>query len=165
MWRAASRRPAAGAAIAQEISDRLRDLLGDAEAGSIEVPGDAPVARKLRDKLGSAATDERTKRPTAVVDTSGSPALLREALNRLDTEGVLVMASDKVVPNTDLNTYADLHRRSLTVVAVRRSPGGVRRLYAWGIAALVVIATSLGLWASPLTAPHPTGSLWSSLLR
>jgi hypothetical protein len=106
------------AATVRRIKDVLAELLGDTPPGRIEVPGDEPVARRLRDALGTVATERKVDRPAAVVDTSGSPEQLVDALTRLDTLGVLVLASAKPASDTDLDVYASVHRRSLTVVAV-----------------------------------------------
>lgn len=106
----------------RQVLGLLREFLNDPPADSIEVPGDAPVAERLRNTLGAAATNKRLSRPVAVVDTSGEATFLLEALDRLDTEGVLVLASQEPASSVHSNVYQDLHRRSLNVVAVP-SPG------------------------------------------
>jgi hypothetical protein len=92
------------------------DLLRERPAGPVEVPGSGLLAHLIRSSLGSpAATGTTEVPPAAIVDTSGSPALITDALRRLAELGILVLAGQSRGRDLTLNLYTDLHRRSLTI--------------------------------------------------
>jgi hypothetical protein len=94
----------------------VADLLGQPD-GPVEVAGDGLLARLMRLRL-QAASRPGAEPPVAIVDTSGSPERIVDALKRLDELGTLVLAGQASGPDPRLNLYTDLHRRSLTVAGV-----------------------------------------------
>jgi threonine dehydrogenase-like Zn-dependent dehydrogenase len=56
-------------------------------------------------------------RPAVIIDTSGSPERIKQALRRLDDLGTLVLTR-AVGDDVSLNLYDDLHFRSLTIMGV-----------------------------------------------
>lgn len=72
------------------------------------------LGRCLPERVVRAST---TSPAAVVIDASGSPERIREALRRLDNLGTLVLACG-VVGWIITNLYTDLHLRGLTIVAV-----------------------------------------------
>ena len=87
-------------------------------ASPVEVLGDGPLAELLRRSLG---TDDASRRPAVVVDTTGDAAELARALRRLDDLGTLVLAGPPPSEPLALDLYGDLHVRGLTVVGVHEA--------------------------------------------
>ncbi|GAA4292514.1 phosphoribosyltransferase [Streptomyces venetus] len=132
-----------------ELGRRVRELLGDEEAGRAVVLGYAETATGLghsvADGLGLAPCLHSTRRPVAGVATAGgfeeshshatSHLLLPEDPELLTGDGPLVLVDDEFsTGNTVLNTVRDLHgrypRRRYVVVALvdMRSAGDAGRL-------------------------------------
>jgi hypothetical protein len=85
----------------------------------VEVAGNGLLAHLIRAPLGGRATIGLGEGPpVAVVDTSGSPARIADALRRLDELGTLILAGQARGRDLTLNLYTDLHRRSLTITGV-----------------------------------------------
>ena len=107
----------------EALVERLLELLVSCRAGPVEVIGDDPVARSLRERVpasvgsGGDPDGAADPKPAVVIDASGSPDSIREALHRLRDLGTLVLTRpmDRGAA-VNLNLYADLHFRSLTVV-------------------------------------------------
>jgi hypothetical protein len=93
-------------------------LLGDRPHGIIEVAGDPVLAGKLRAEIGSWVAEDEASHPTVVVDTTGSPHVIRGALQRLADHGLLILTAELKGTLGQLNYYEDLHRRSLTVIGI-----------------------------------------------
>jgi hypothetical protein len=119
-----------------EVLALLDEALGRSHSSLIEVPGASPLAQALRATLGSQRAREWITRPAAIVDTTGYPHRFEDALRRLDDGGILILASEVPVLDFEVNVYARLHRRSLTVATVSRPHHGpmlsVRRSRAGG---------------------------------
>ncbi|MFF1414240.1 phosphoribosyltransferase [Streptomyces sp. NPDC058289] len=144
--------PAAVYAAGYGLGERVRELLGDAEAASAVVLGYAETATGLghcvADGLGSAPYLHSTRRPVPGVEAAGgfeeahshatSHLLLPEDPKLLAGSGPLVLVDDEFsTGNTVLNTIADLHARHprghYVVVALvdMRSPADRDRLVAF----------------------------------
>lgn len=87
-------------------------------AAPVEVIGDGPVAERLRTAVGRAGDGPLQ----VVVDTTGDPERIADALERLDDLGLLVLAGPLHPGQVSMDLYADLHVRGLTVVGV--APAG-----------------------------------------
>jgi len=95
------------------------DVLAALPAGSnpVEVVGDSALARAVRSRLAERDTSG-ADRPAAVVETTGDPVRIEEAIRRVADLGTVVLAGP-VQPAADpLDLYSDLHLRGLTVVAI-----------------------------------------------
>ncbi|MER5763379.1 phosphoribosyltransferase [Streptomyces sp. NPDC002082] len=165
--------PAAVYAAGYGLGERVRELLGDAEAASAVVLGYAETATGLghcvADGLGSAPYLHSTRRPVPGVEAAGgfeeahshatSHLLLPEDPKLLAGSGPLVLVDDEFsTGNTVLNTIADLHARHprghYVVVALvdMRSPADRDRLVAFaeGLGARVdLIALASGTVSLP----------------
>jgi hypothetical protein len=86
----------------------------------VEVTGDGIIARRIRAIVGSAPVPGTTgvERPGAVVDTTGDPAVILAATQRLTDFGILALVGEPLGRPLDLDLYADVHRRGLRVVGV-----------------------------------------------
>lgn len=144
--------PAAVYAAGYGLGERVRELLGEAEAASAVVLGYAETATGLghcvADGLGCAPYLHSTRRPVPGVEAAGgfeeahshatSHLLLPEDRKLLAGSGPLVLVDDEFsTGNTVLNTIADLHARHprdhYVVVALvdMRSPADRDRLTAF----------------------------------
>jgi hypothetical protein len=83
-----------------------------ATAGPVEILGDGALAGRLRSRL-----PQGPGRPTAVIDTTGDPAAVRDALGRVADLGTVVLARPLPATGT-ADLYGDLHVRGLTVIGV-----------------------------------------------
>jgi threonine dehydrogenase-like Zn-dependent dehydrogenase len=78
-----------------------------------EVVGAGALADALRARLPAPAAP-----PAAIVDTTGDPAAIADALARVDDLGTVVLAGPVPEGTVALDLYADVHVRGLTVVGV-----------------------------------------------
>jgi DNA-binding transcriptional ArsR family regulator len=101
-----------------ELALRIVALLGDHPHGTVEVAGDPILAGKLRAEIGSRVAEDETSQPAVVVDATGSPHVIRGALQRLTDHGLLILTAELRGTLGQLNYYEDLHRRGLTVVGI-----------------------------------------------
>jgi hypothetical protein len=104
---------------AQAFTDAARhvlDLLRERPVGPVEVAGNGLLAHLIRASLDVQAAAPGEVPPAAIVDTSGDPPRISDALRRLAELGILVLAGQSRARDLTLNLYTDLHRRSLTVV-------------------------------------------------
>lgn len=88
----------------------------------VEVTGAGELAAAIRAELGPGepATEER---PGTIVETTGAAAEIQAALARVRDLGLVVLAAAPAADAADLDLYADLHVRGLTVVGVTEPPG------------------------------------------
>ena len=107
--------PAAAIATARAAMDAL----SGAHHGVIEVVGDGPLAEALREMV-----DARPRRdgPSVIIDASGESSALRDALQRSDELGTVILAAPPVDETVDVATYADLHLRGVVVRGVLTDP-------------------------------------------
>jgi threonine dehydrogenase-like Zn-dependent dehydrogenase len=79
-------------------------------------------ARPAADGGGPPAADggdrDRDARPAAIVDTTGDPGRIRDALARLEDLGTLVLAGETGDRPLELDLYPDVHVRGLRIVGV-----------------------------------------------
>ena len=78
-----------------------------------EVVGAGALADALRARLRSPASP-----PAAIVDTTGDPATIAGALDRVDDLGTVVLAGPVPDGPVALDLYASVHVRGLTVIGV-----------------------------------------------
>jgi hypothetical protein len=90
------------------------DTLLDLSHGTIEVIGDGILA----ELVGRLLPERARVGPTAIVETSGSPTAVRDALRRSDPLGTVVLAAPPTASSVELATYADLHVPGTLVVGV-----------------------------------------------
>jgi hypothetical protein len=93
-------------------------VLGDRPCGIIEVAGNSILAGKLRAEIGSWVAEDETQHPAVVIDATGSPHVVRGALQRLADHGLLILTTELRGSLGQLDYYEDLHRRCLTVMGV-----------------------------------------------
>jgi hypothetical protein len=88
----------------------------------VEVTGAGELAAAVRAELGlgERATDEQ---PGTIVETTGAVAEIQAALARVRDLGLVVLAAAPASDAADLDLYADLHVRGLTVLGVAEPPG------------------------------------------
>ena len=72
----------------------------------------AALAQRILGPRGGAGA------PTVMLDTSGSAARIRDAVEHCDRLGTVLLAAPPVDAEVDVRTYADLHVRGLTIVGV-----------------------------------------------
>jgi hypothetical protein len=96
------------------FADQLTVLLRGCRPGPVEVL-DSRLAELLRERLGPRVNETPLRSPAVVIDTSGSPERITDALRRLDDLGTLVLSS-RPGGEVSMNLYADLHLRSLSIV-------------------------------------------------
>jgi threonine dehydrogenase-like Zn-dependent dehydrogenase len=87
------------------------------DTGHVEVVGAGQFADELRALLGDRTHPANPNaRPCAIIETSGAPAALESALKRVEDLGTVVLAGP--AKPLELDLYADLHVRALTLVGV-----------------------------------------------
>lgn len=91
-------------------------------AGQVQVLGSGFVAGAIMALTGATAPAGGA-RPTAVVDTTGDAARIREALERLDDLGTLVLAGELTPDTIEVDLYPDVHVRGLRIVGVALDGG------------------------------------------
>jgi hypothetical protein len=99
-------------AVAAEAVSRVPD-----DGLPVEVLGDGLVAAEVRRLLPPTGGGEGT-RPRCVIDTTGDPEAIAEALGELEDRGTLVAAGPLGSRTFPLNLYADVHLRALRIVGV-----------------------------------------------
>jgi hypothetical protein len=85
--------------------------------GSVEVTGTGLIANQVRALVGTAST-WRAGHPSAVVDTTGDPAVIVDATRRVADLGIVVLAGEALGRKAEMNLYEDVHVRGLTLVGV-----------------------------------------------
>jgi hypothetical protein len=100
-------------AVAREAAAAAQGL----PPGRVDVVGGGLIARRVRALVGdaNAATAER---PRAIVELTGDPEAIVAATRRVADLGVVVLAGETNERRTEINLYADVHRRGLTLVGV-----------------------------------------------
>jgi hypothetical protein len=88
----------------------------------VEVAGSGELAAAIRAELGG-EPGLSEERPGTIVETTGDVAEIQAALARVQDLGLVVLAVAPAPGSRDLDLYADLHVRGLTVVGVAEPPG------------------------------------------
>jgi hypothetical protein len=107
----------AAAAVLETVALSALELVAAVDGGRIEVLGHGAIAERIRDGAG---------RPNGgapldvVVDATGDPALLAEALGRLRDEGTLLLVGERAGRTASFDPYPDLHRRGLRLIGAPR---------------------------------------------
>jgi hypothetical protein len=99
------------------VAAEVVGLLSDHLSGPVQVVGAGSLARLVRKRLGERAWTDGA-RPAVVVDTTGSPENIVDALRRLDDGGTLVLTHGLGARPVPLDLYSDVHLRCLTIVGV-----------------------------------------------
>jgi hypothetical protein len=94
----------------------VRDALAGVE-GVVDVVGAGAVAWLIRTDLGSHRLAEDA--PAAVVDLTGNPDVIIDAVRRVADLGTIVLAGDPAGRVVDFDFYPDVHVRGLRLVGVR----------------------------------------------
>jgi threonine dehydrogenase-like Zn-dependent dehydrogenase len=92
-----------------------------AGGGPLEVSGENALAQALRERLGG--DPPGATRPRVVVETTGGGDAIRAALARVADLGTVVLAGAIDRAPIELDLYADLHVRGLTIVGVAPRAG------------------------------------------
>lgn len=93
-------------------------LLAD-DNGFVEVVGTGGFADEVRRLLAKRARPaHRDARPSAIIETTGEPAAVKAALQRIADLGTVVLAGPLPSQPLALDLYTDLHVRGLTLVGV-----------------------------------------------
>ena len=91
--------------------------------GGVEVTGEWELAQELRLALATATVKTRSHHgepgtaPACIVDTTGRPEVIAQALTRLADLGLLVLAGPPPAA-LSLDLYSDVHVRGLRLVGV-----------------------------------------------
>ena len=112
------RAAAAGRLLAS--ADHIAGLVDSAPAGGVEVIGAGLVAHEARTLLGR--RNGTGDRPAAIVDCSGDPAGVLDAIRRVCDLGVVVLAGEPLGRQLAIDLYVDVHRRGLRLIGAPR-PG------------------------------------------
>jgi threonine dehydrogenase-like Zn-dependent dehydrogenase len=101
------------------MSDGVVELAVAAVGGaaSVEVEGVGPLAAAVRARLADVGPATAGP-PAAIIEASGDPAAIRAALAQVADLGTVVLAGPVPASGIDLDLYADVHVRGLTVVGV-----------------------------------------------
>jgi hypothetical protein len=89
--------------------------------GNVEVTGNGLIAAQVRALLGDDVRGNGragAESPTAIVDTTGDPAVIADATRRLADLGTLAFVGESVGRKAALNLYQDVHLRGLTLMGV-----------------------------------------------
>lgn len=85
--------------------------------GTVEVVGHGLIAAYIR-SLVALRDAPAGERPSAVVDTTGDPELIRAALERVCDLGTVVLAGEGAGRTLDVDMYSTVHKRGLIVAGV-----------------------------------------------
>jgi hypothetical protein len=97
------------------LSRRAIALL-DGATRSVRVEGVGLVAEMIRRSVADhGAASVRPTRPAAIVDVTGDPDRIIEATRLVGDLGTIVLAGESLGRRLDLDLYADVHSRGLTV--------------------------------------------------
>jgi hypothetical protein len=109
---------AAGAAGRLLASARHIVALLSETSGPVEVRGDGLIAHTVRAALSDRGNG--AERPAAVVDCSGDPTYLLDALGRVSDLGLIVLAGEPLGRPLAVDLYIDVHRRGLRLIGAPR---------------------------------------------
>jgi hypothetical protein len=88
--------------------------------GAVEVMGAGAVAQFIREHL-LASQRLTASAPAVVIDLTGNPDVIADAIRRVGDLGTIVLAGEPAVRSVDLDFYPDVHVRGLHLVGIRRS--------------------------------------------
>ena len=92
--------------------------------GTVEVVGHGLIGAYVR-RLVTLHSGHDGERPSAVVDTTGDPDLIRAALERVSDLGTVVLAGEALGRTLDLDLYSSVHKRGLVLAGVAPPLHGV----------------------------------------
>lgn len=84
--------------------------------GPVEVVGDGALAMAVRARVAQRGPSDGDP-PATIVETTGDPARIAEALRRVADLGTIVLAGPLPPASPAFDLYSDLHVRGLTMVA------------------------------------------------
>lgn len=110
---------AAGAALLAVAREAVA-ALADVPGARVAVTGAGLVADRVRAAVGAGLPDglPAPGEAAAIVETSGDPATIRAASERLATLGILVLAGESGGQRVPIDVYADVYLRGLRIVGV-----------------------------------------------
>ncbi len=102
--------------VAREASAVVEGL----PSGTVEVIGNGVIARLVRVVVGNAAhgAGRTPVPPRAIVETTGDAQTIVDATRRLEDLGTLVLVGEALGRIVEMDLYADVHVRGLTLVGV-----------------------------------------------
>ena len=108
----------AGVGMLEGLASRAALLVADA-AGPVEVTGDGAVAQVVAARLG-VEPGRQHDGPAAIVETTGRPEAIVDALARVADLGTVVLAGPPPAEGLEHDLYGDVHLRGLRLVGVGR---------------------------------------------
>jgi hypothetical protein len=107
----------AAALVLLSVARDAAAAVADLPAGSIEVIGSGLIAHLVRVLVGDVPA-RTAEHPRAVVDVTGDPAVILDATRRVADLGTVVLVGEALGRRAEMNLYADVHVRGLTLVGV-----------------------------------------------
>jgi hypothetical protein len=101
-------------AVAQTAVDVAKGVAVD----SIDVLGSGLIAQHMRALLGDRPAERRMEQPRVIIDTTGDPRKLVDAIQRVATLGTVVLVGEALGRKAPMNLYPDIHVRGLTLVGI-----------------------------------------------
>jgi hypothetical protein len=105
------------ASVLLSVARDAANAVADLPPGSVEVIGDGLIAHLVRALVGEDASG-KAESPMAIVDTTGDPASIVDATRRVGDLGTVVLVGETVGREVELNLYADVHMRGLTLQGI-----------------------------------------------
>ena len=100
----------------ERVAGRAAVAVESFDSDHVEVLGAGIVAEEVRRLIGAAGP--RIDEPHAIVDTTGDPQLIDDALSRLSDLGTLVLAGEGGRRTLTYDLYTHVHLRGLRIVGV-----------------------------------------------
>ena len=125
----------------------------------IQTIGDGLIAQQVRTLVGT-SSHTAGERPSAIVDTTGDPAVIVDATRRVTDMGRVVLVGESCGRKADINLYPDVHVRGLTLVGVARPLLSPLRISERKSEADLVRACREALSHAALGAPLSPGAAW-----
>jgi hypothetical protein len=111
------------------VADEAVAIVEGTPPESIEVTGSGLIAQRVRVLLRDHAADDGRsaafEQPRAIVDTTGDPRVIVDAIRRVADLGTLVLVGESLGRRAEMNLYPDVHMRGLTLAGVARPLEGV----------------------------------------
>ena len=115
--RGASDPDTTAARVLVSVARHAAAAVADLQPGSIEVIGSGLIAHLVR-VLVCDDSGRSVEHPRAVVDATGDPMVIIDATRRVADLGTVVLVGEALGRRAELNSYADVHMRGLTLVGV-----------------------------------------------
>ena len=147
------------------IADEAVAIVEGTPPESIEVTGSGLIAQRVRALLKDGAADDGRsaafEQPRAIVDTTGDPTVIADATRRIADLGTLVLVGESLGRRAEMNLYADVHVRGLTLVGVAPPLEGAGSSFAEPDVGGTDVESSRELLVPASSGvPLPPGALW-----